>query len=211
MKNIIIILVIATISSLKSFAGNYEETMGKNIQKLYQTQNTEELIALANTFDRIAQKEINKWLPFYYTAYSNVSILFFSPDLSAEDKNHYLDNAQKKLDEALKLNDEESENYALQALIYQMRITDPSLGYKYSKMANEALAKAEILNPKNPRIYYLKGMNLFHTPEAYGGGKAAAKSLFEKASSLFETNISKDQLLPNWGSYHNNMMLEQCN
>lgn len=208
MKNMLIILAILTVSVLKSFAGTYETAMGENIQKLNQTQNVDELTALSNTFERIGEKESDKWLPYYYASYATVSILFFSPNLSANEKNHQLDKAQGELDKAIKLKDNESENYALQALIYQMRITDPSLGQKYSMAANEAIAKAEVLNPENPRVYYLKATTLFYTPTQYGGGKDKAKPLFEKAAKLF-ANIPDNKLMPNWGSYHNNMMLEQ--
>ena len=210
MKNLIIILAILTVSFLKSYAGDYETAMAENISKLYQTQKADELVALANTFDRIGEKEANKWLPFYYSAYASVSILFYSPQLTAEEKNKYLDQAQEKLDKAIKVKGDESENYTLQALIYQMRITEPSLGQKYSMLAYEALAKAEVLNPDNPRVYYLKASNLFYTPAQYGGGKEKAKPLFEKAAQLFKTQSNTDPLAPNWGSYHNNMMLEQC-
>lgn len=210
MKNLLIILAIVITSILNVTAGNYEEVMGTNIQKLNKTQNAEELSRLSNTFDRIAQKETDKWLPFYYSAYAQVSVLFFNHELTVAEKNTTLDKAQSKLDKAMQLNTTESENHVLQALIYQMRITDPSLGYKYSTLENEALAKAETLNPENARIYYLKGSNLFHTPAQYGGGKEVAKPLFEKAAKLFENSSDENKLLPSWGSYHNKIMLEQC-
>ena len=210
MKKTVIILFILALTFVKSYAGNYETVMEEHIAKLYQTQNPTDLVALANTFERIGEKETNKWLPFYYASYGTVSTLFFSPQMSADEKNRQLDKAQEKLDKAMKLKSDESENYALQALIYQMRITDPSLGQKYSTMAYEALAKAEILNPENPRVFYLKGTALFYTPAQFGGGKDKAKPLFEKAARLFNAPSAMDTLAPNWGSYHNNMMLEQC-
>lgn len=211
MKNTIILIAILIASSLKLFAGSYEETMGKNIAQLYQTQNSDELIAISNTFDRIAQKEANKWLPYYYASYANFSVLFFNQDLSIDQKTAILDKAQQELDKALKINENESEIYVLQAFIYQMRITDPSLGYKYSTLSNEALAKAKTLNPHNPRYYYLKGTNLFYTPAEFGGGKEAAKPLFGKAAELFSKVSHENTLMPIWGEQHNSIMLQQCN
>ncbi|MFA9392070.1 MAG: hypothetical protein ACERKD_19830 [Prolixibacteraceae bacterium] len=211
MKNLIILVAILLASTLSTFAGNYEETMGKTIAQLYQTQNREELLALGNTFDRIAQKESTQWLPYYYAAYSNLSVLFFAHDLSVAEKTEVLNNAQMELDKALRLNEKESEIYVLQAFIYSMRITDPSMGRKYSGLSNEALAKAQLLNPENPRYYYLKGTNLFHTPAEYGGGMDAAKPLFEKAAELFSKTTQKNTLMPIWGNQHNSIMLQQCN
>lgn len=211
MKNIIIILAITLASILKLSAAGYEETMGQNIAKLFQTQNSEELISIANTFDRIGQKEASQWLPYYYAAYANLSVLFFNQDLSVDEKIKNLDLAQKELDKAATLNENESEIYVLQAFIYQMRITDPSLGYKYLTLSNESLAKAKTLTPENPRYYYLKGMNVFYTPSEFGGGKEAAKPMLEKAAELFAKATQENPLLPSWGKEHNQMMLQQCN
>ncbi|MDA3927505.1 MAG: hypothetical protein PF541_01005 [Prolixibacteraceae bacterium] len=211
MKNLIILISILIASTLISKAGNYEETLGMNISKMYQTQDANELIAISNTFERIGEKEQTKWLPFYYSAYSNISILFYTREIPVREKIAYLNQAQEKLNKAKKITNQESELYVLQALIYQMSITDPSLGQKYSSLAYEALAKAELLNRNNPRCYYLKALNIYNTPVEYGGGKSVAKPLFEKASALFESNTGEDPLHPNWGKQHNSMLLEQCN
>ena len=210
MKTLIIISVLFFTTLFNASADNYAEVMGANIEKLNQSHDANELIEIANAFDRIAQKETDKWLPFYYSAYANVSVLFFNREVSAEEKNAVLDKAQEKLDHSIKLNPTESENFVLQGLIYQMRITDPSQGYKYSTLSNAALAKAETMNPKNPRVYYMKATNIFYTPAEYGGGKELAKPLFEKANQLFEVKPDNN-LMPTWGSSHNKMMLEQCN
>lgn len=210
MKNILFISAIILSSVTGAYAGNYEETMEKNISMLYQAHNRDELVEIANTFDRIARKESGKWLPFYYAAYANVSVLFFSHDLSADEKSTYLDQAQEELNAAFKLNDAESENHVLQALIYQMRITGQADARQYSSLADESLAKAELLNPQNPRSYYLKALNLYYRPKEFGGGVEVAKPLFEKAAALFEKSKEQDKLLPGWGEDHNQMMLEKC-
>jgi len=210
MKNIVTISVILISSVFHGYAGNYEETMKMNIRKLYQTQNPEELVEMGNTFDRIGRKESNQWLPFYYASYANVSILFFSPDLSADEKNRYLDQAQEELDAAFKIKSKESESYVLQALIDQMRITAQGDARQYSGLAGEALAKAELLDPQNPRVYYVKATNLFYRPKEFGGGAEVAKPLFEKAAALFEKSKEKETLLPAWGRQPNQMMLEKC-
>ena len=209
MKTITLLFIIIAGFSTQTFAGEYEKAMGQNIAKLFQTNDFSELASIANTFDRIGEKE-NEWLPFYYSSYAHLSVLFFNGQLSAEEKHSALDKSQAQLDKAIKIDENQSEIHVLQAFIYQMRITDASLGYQYSTLANQSLAKAKILNPDNPRYYYLKGTNLFHTPEEYGGGKAIAKPLFEKASQLFSLNKHENSILPSWGTQHNQMMLNQC-
>ena len=210
MKQIILLAIIICATVFNSLAAGYEETMKQNIDKLNQLRSATELVDLANQFDRIGQKETDKWLPGYYAAYSYISILFFNQDLTNEQKQGYLDQAQKQIDHILTITDKESEIFALQGMLYEMRISDPAEGYKYSTLSNEALSKAELMNAENPRVFYLKGLNLFYTPAQYGGGAAIAKPLFEKAASLFEKSKDNTSLLPAWGEYHNNMMLKQC-
>jgi len=194
-----------------AFAASYQEAMIENIEKMNKTQNPVELVEIANAFDRIAQKETSEWLPLYYSAYANTSTLFFSPQLSSEEKTKTLDKAQQKIDEALKIAANESEIYVLQAMVYQMRISgDMNTAYQYTQKIEEVLARAEKLNPQNPRIPYLRGTTLFYTPAQYGGGPSAAKSLLEKAARLFSTADTSNALMPNWGAYHNNMVLQQC-
>lgn len=210
MKQILILSVILVASFRLSVAATYEEAMGSNIQKMYSAQTAEELTAIANQFERIGAKETDKWLPGYYSAYSYLMILFKNNSLTADQKNSYLDKAQPILDKLEKDFSGESEVFVLQAMVYQMRITDPSLGYKFSTLANDALAKAEKLNNQNPRVYYLKGCNIFYTPENYGGGAANAKPLLEKAKGLFETQKPANALMPAWGSEHCSALLGQC-
>jgi len=209
MRNLLILIALAVSTTV--FASSYKETMILNIEKLNKSQNATEIAELANAFDRIAQKETTEWLPLYYAAYAHLNIALFNQQLTVEEKVKIIDQAQQKLDAAKKITETESEIYALQAFIYQLRITTNSnQAYKYITSCNEALGRAETLNANNPRVAYLKGTLLFYTPAEVGGGSAIAKPLFEKAAKLFTEASSSDQLMPNWGATHNNMMLGQC-
>jgi hypothetical protein len=210
MRQIILLSIIMCCAIFNSLAANYEVTMKQNIEKMNLIRTATELGDLANQFERIGQKETDKWLPGYYAAYSYISILFFNNDLSKEQRQGYLDQAQKQIDKILTITEKESEIYALQGLLYQMRISDPSEGYKYSILSNEALAKAKTMNAENPRVYYLQGLNLFHTPTEYGGGPVVAKPLLEKAAQLFTAADVSNPIMPDWGAYHNNIVLQQC-
>jgi hypothetical protein len=86
-----------------------------------------------------------------------------------------------------------------------------SKGYKYSKLAGESIEKAEKLNPENPRVYYLRGSNTFHTPKFFGGGAENAKPDLEKAAHIFSTQKPANKLAPSWGEYHNQQLLNKCN
>lgn len=209
MKTTITLTVLFALHVFQGFSSNYEEVMKNNLNKLSEVQSFGEMLDLANQFERIANAEQNQWLPGYYAAYCFVQSTFMEK-MESEQVHQQLDKAQNHIDKLLKTYDEESEIYALQALVYQLRITDMSKGYKYSKMSNEALGLGEKLNPKNPRIYYLRGSNTFHTPKMFGGGAEKAKPYLEKAAGMFADEKPENKLLPVWGSAHNNELLKMC-
>lgn len=209
MKTILMFTILMTAFAATVFSSNYEEVMTANIQKLNSEFTTSGLTNLANQFERIANAESGKWHPRYYTAYCYVWATAVG-EMPAEEKHKLLDLAQTQLDHLQKSFKNESEIFALQAFIYQMRITDMSKGFKYSSLASEALEEAEKLNPKNPRVYYIRGNNIFHTPKAFGGGKQKAKPLFEKAAVLFDNHTPANAIEPAWGSEHNKRMLAEC-
>ena len=205
----IITLLLAVITST-AFSSKYEETMKTNIDKLYELRTPAELQELANQFERIAQAEPDKWLPDYYAAYCYIRSTMLV-NMDADSKNEQLDKAQRIVDKLMKTCDSESEVYTLQALLYQMRITDMTSGAKYSRKAEAAITIAEKLNPENPRVYYLLGSNLYHTPKFFGGGAENARPELEKAAALFESQKSSDPLKPAWGPHHNKQLLDLCN
>lgn len=210
MKTILMFTILMIAFSATVFSANYEETMKVNIQKLNTEFTISGLTNLANQFERIANAETGKWHPGYYAAYCYVWATAVG-EIPAEDKHKLLDLAQVQMDILQKSFKKESEIFALQAFLYQMRITDMSKGFKYSSLASEALEEAEKINPNNPRIYYLLGNNTFHTPKAFGGGKEKAKPMFEKAAALFESQKPANAIEPAWGCEHNNKMLALCN
>lgn len=210
MKTIITFVVLFIAFTNQVFSSNYEEVMSNNITKIYQSKTSAELLELANQFERIANVEKEEWLPAYYASYCFVrSTLVEKTEKETAQQN--LDKAQEILDKLQKQFNNESEIFALQAFIYQLRITDMSKGYKYSKLAGESIAKAEKLNPENPRVYYLRGSNTFHTPKFFGGGAENAKPDLEKAAHIFSSQKPANKLAPGWGEYHNQQLLNKCN
>lgn len=196
MKTLAFIIMFSMIS-YTSFSEGFESTMKETITEMYQTLDAQKLENIAGKFYRIGEAEKDEWLPYYYAAYSFVSITYLLDDGEAIDS--YLDKAQPMLDKALELNPDESENYVLQGLIHSMRITNPMRGMKYSALSNEALEKAEKLNPENPRLWLCKAQNIFYTPSMFGGGAGKARPVYEKAAELFDIFEPKNAIWPGWG------------
>lgn len=164
---------------------------------------------LANTFERIANAESDQWHPLYYTSFCYINMSFISQDNPQKDA--YLDKAETYVVKALELYPDESELHVLQALIHQGRIQiDPAQrGMSYSMKATESLETAKAYNPDNPRVYYLLGLNVLHTPEAFGGGVENACNNFTKARELFSSYLPPQVLDPTWGGEQNQKLYSQ--
>lgn len=85
-----------------------------------------------------------------------------------------------------------------------------SRGMKYSQKVYQTLDSAEKMNADNPRVYYLRGQNLFNTPKMFGGGQEAAKPNLVKAQELFDNQMVKNPLWPEWGKQDNKQLLSNC-
>lgn len=210
MKRMIMLTILFVGTFHLLFATNFEQAMAENIQKMYSANSIDELSTVANQFERIAASDNDQWLPAYYQAYSYISMLYIKQGMPTDKKAALLDKAQTILDGLKKRFENESELFVLQGLVYQMRISDEGSAYQFSMMADEALSTAVKLNPENPRAHYLKGCNIFYTPEQFGGGPAKAKPVLEKADALFLSAKTEKSLLPNWGKEHCQSMLQQC-
>ena len=208
MKTIISFLFAALIT-ITSFGQSekYVKAMEALVPAVDTTQDRDGLATLANSFERIANAEKTQWLPFYYAAYCNVMAGTFSlpQDGSFGDNSGitdpYADKAEILLNKAIEIEKANTEIYCVQKMIYGLRMMGNAMSRYMTEgpKAEVALAKAKEANAGNPRIYILEAQDKFYTPEQFGGSKAEAKILFEKALSLFETYKAESNIHPNWG------------
>ena len=98
-----------------------------------------------------------------------------------------------------------------QVAVLQMMVDPMSRWQTYGTAAKIALDNAKKADATNPRIYFLDGMTLMNTPEAFGGGKAVAKPLFAKSVELFKTYKPATVFHPNWGAEDAAKQLAACN
>ena len=168
------------------------------------------MLNVSAQFDMIASKWENEWSSNYYAAYAKVIASFFVQDNNKKDL--FLDEADKYFGKVKAIDSKNDETWILAALITNARISvdGQNRGMQYGGEFNQYIAKAEKINPGNPRIYYLKGTSLFYTPEMYGGGKEKAKPYFEKAKDLFAKESKTSVLKPVWGEKQNSDYLKQC-
>jgi tetratricopeptide (TPR) repeat protein len=203
MKTVLTVLFALTLMASYAQENRYEQAMLHALEKLNQASTIGEFTEAANIFERIAQTESSEWLPLYHAAHTYLIIGLTEQDVHKKDP--YFDKAQQLLFHALSIAPDESEIYALQAFIYPGKITvDPmGRGPELLGKMNEAIDKAISLNPENPRSYYLRAVTLLHMPEAFGGGKAVAKPIFENAQQKFDHFKPRSPIWPNWGKEMN--------
>lgn len=188
----------------------FEKTMVKQIDLLDKAKAGTDFVNAANAFERIANAETKEWLPLYYQAYALV--LSSNDEKDNVKKDAVLDKALEIANKADKLSPDNSEIVTLQSWITSMKIgIDPATrGQKLGMEAGMLTAHAIELNPENPRPYFLQGTGLLFTPEQFGGGKAKALPILEKAIEKFNAFKPANAMIPNWGKEIAQKMLDEC-
>jgi hypothetical protein len=204
------ILVIITMffAGLVSAQSKYEGAMTRGLEQLKAAKTTEDMAAASAFFERVGDAEKDKWLPYYYAAYANYMTGWMNPKA---DKDKVSEKSKDLISKAEALEQNNSELFCLRQMVAVQQMTvDPMARWQsYGAEARAALEKAIKADPNNPRIYYLNGQTLMNTPEAFGGGKAVAKKLFEKSLELYKTS-QPPQFYPNWGKEDAEKLLAAC-
>ncbi|MCK9401765.1 MAG: hypothetical protein M0Q26_00055 [Chitinophagaceae bacterium] len=187
----------------------YEGAMAKGLEQLQAVKSADDMGATAAFFERVADAEKDKWLPYYYAAYANHLTGWMNPKA---DKDKVAEKSKDLIAKAEVLEQNNSEIFCLRQMVAIQQMTvDPMARWQtYGAEANNALESATRADPNNPRIYYLNGQTLMNTPEAFGGGKAVAKKLFEKAVELYKTFTPASSFHPGWGKEDAEKLLAAC-
>ena len=208
MKKLLVIvsLFMATIVSAQ---GKFEAGMGKGLGMLKEAKTAAALSETSAFFERVADAEKTQWLPYYYAALSLYQSAWADPKA---DKDKVGEACKVLISKGMAI-EKTADLHCLeqQVAVLQMMV-DPMTRYQtYGAAAKAALENAKKADATNPRIYYLDGMTLMNTPEAFGGGKAVAKPLFAKSGELFTTYKPATPFHPNWGAEEAAKQLAACN
>lgn len=85
----------------------------------------------------------------------------------------------------------------LQGLAYQF--VSPQAGMALGAEMEEGYGRASGMEPENPRVLLLKGVNALHKPKEVGGGPDKAKPVFEAAIAAFAKAAPGDSTAIDWG------------
>jgi len=190
----------------------YDKAMTEKIGKIMDHKTPEEFTAMANDFDRIGTKENTQWLPYYYAAFATIQKgrLMMKTGKTA-DLDPVAAQADQYIAKAEALSPNNAEIYILKKITSGLRMmVDPMSRYmQESPIAQGALAKAQELDPENPRITVLLAEDAYFTPEQFGGSKTKGIELFNKSLEQFKLYKPKTALAPNWGKEEAEYFLSQ--
>ncbi len=190
-------------------ASKYEGAMAKGLEQLKAAKSPEDMNTAAAFFERVADAEKDKWLPYYYAAYANYLTGWMNPKA---DKDKVAEKSKDLIAKAETLEQNNSELFCLRQMvaIQQMTVDPMSRWQTYGVEANNAVAKAKSADPNNPRAYFIDAQYWRNVPEAFGGGKEVSKKLVEKALELYKTFKPASPLHPVWGKEEAEQLLATC-
>ena len=194
MTKIIITIVLLVTSQLFS-QGQFEQGMGKAFSLWGEGKNTE----ASAMFERIASAEKDNWLPNYYLALVNTTTAFATKD--KDQVNALLTKAQSALDVEMSKYPNNAELLVMQAMIHTAWIAfDPMTnGMKLSGKVMEIYAKAEQIEPNNPRVVFSKAEFEMGSAKFFGTDTKPICAQIEKSIELFATFKPQTVFHPKWG------------
>lgn len=207
MKKLLVVVSMFLFGAIN--AQKFEGAMEKGLMQFKDAKSPDEMLAASAFFERVADAEKDKWLPYYYAAQTQILGAWMNPK---SDKDKVAEKANELILKAELLSPNNSEIYCLKQMTAVMQLTvDPMSRWQtYGAIAAEAVAKAKAADASNPRPYMLEGQYLMNVPEAFGGGKAVAKKILEKSMSMFESFKPASPFHPNWGKDQATTALAAC-
>lgn len=205
MKTFILYLVLCISETIIS--QNYNTAMQEGMNK-WHNEKPNEAIAI---FERVANAEQNEWLPDYYVGLINTLQAFKTKDEKIGNEN--LKSAEKAIDQAFLKTDDNAELLVLKALWYTAKIAQNPManGQKYMATVNKIYAKAEALEPDNPRVKLQKAQFEMGSAQFFGKPIEPMCKEIETAISLFEKFKNDEPFYPDWGKKQAEELVKKCN
>ena len=212
MKKIFLLTVVAFfVTGAFAQSEKYMANMKSNIAAIDSSfKNPQNLLDLANKFERIAVAEKNQWLAYYYAAFCQVNYSYMEQDKTKIDG--IADKATELIDKAEALQPKNSEISCIKSMIASshMMVNPMQRFMEYGPEAQSHIDAALQQDPTNPRPEYLKGQGLKYTPEQFGGGCATAKPVLQTSLAKYNAFKPASEIHPNWGKQRVEMLISEC-
>ncbi len=164
----------------------------------------------SNMFERIANVEMDNWLPYYYVAQVNTVASFGEKD--KEKLTRQLGKAQEYVDLAKSISPNNSEILVQQAMVHTAWIAfdGATYGMTLSGKVAALYAEAQQLDPENPRVVFSKAEWDMGSAQYFGQDTTPYCKDVERALELFANFKAESDFHPNWGRERAAATLESC-
>lgn len=202
-----------TVVLLFAFIGGIafsQDRYTKGMEKAFGLWKDEQPVEAANLFERIANAEMDNWLPYYYVAQINTFAAFGEKD--EEKLKQLLGKAKEFLDIAKNISVDNPELLVQEAMIntawmaYDGATYGPTLAAKNTQLYNKALGMA----PDNPRVVFSKAEWDMGSARYFGKDIAPYCKDVNRALELFATFKSDIPFYPQWGKERAEEVALQC-
>lgn len=212
MKTLFIFTLALLVNTLAFANPAYEKAMKQQIEALEAASTQAEYLAVANAFERIAQKETTEWLPLYYASYSYLNVGSVDRSMSLDEKDKYFAKASEIADKAAEIREDHSEITALKGYITMAKLSADAAnrGQSLSPLAMQLFNQSIAQNPENPRALYLLGRMQYGMAQFFGQGTEDACKLVKQSVALFEAQPDEETIYPSWGEASAKAMIKNC-
>lgn len=212
MKHLITtILLSCTVAFTFAQNADFNAQLETAVKKLDQARSVNDFQLLEKTFVQLGNAQKNEWLPYYYAAFCNAKTGFLLQEDGEKIEPYSVrGEAQIKKSESLAKGEGKvlAEIFVVQAMIYRTKvfINPMTMGRQFGPLSDQFLKKARQLDPGNPRALYLEAWTKYYTPKLWGGDKALARELAEKA--VQKLTASTFSTAPHWGKAESEILLK---
>jgi hypothetical protein len=189
----------------------YYQKMGETLSGFSTCSSVEDFQNLANRFRVIANVEKEEWLPLYYEAHCYILISFMG-NLSAEEKDSYLDKASSLIESMTELAPNEAEVEVMKAFYYtgSLVVNPPQRAMATTPLIHAAIAKALALEPSNPRAIFLRISNEMGTASYFGEDTAPFCAQATELLQNWDSYTLKSPIHPSWGKGEVEGIVSSC-
>ncbi len=189
----------------------YYQKMGETIQGFSTCTTVDDFQDLANKFRVIANVEKEEWLPLYYEAQCYVQISFMG-NLSAQEKDSYLEKASSVIESMTELAPDEAEVQVMTAFYYtgSLVVNPPQRAMSTTPLIHAAIAKALALEPNNPRAIFLRISNEMGTASYFGEDVSEYCTQATELLENWDSYELKSPIHPNWGKGEVEGIVQSC-
>lgn len=205
MKKVIVIALLLIPNAI--FA---QDQYTKGMQKAFQLWGEGKSAEASNMFERIANAEMDNWLPFYYVSLINTVSSFGEKD--KEKLTQQLEKAQEFIDIAKTISPDNSDIIVQQALVHTAWIAfdGATYGMTLSGKVTALYSKAEQLAPDNPRVILSKAEWNIGSAQYFGQDITPYCKDVERSLELFANFKPDTEFHPQGGEDRAEAILKNC-